>query len=169
MLPVFMKILSYSLFCFIFCFLGLCDDEEEDKCTKLDTELNEKIVGIVSVLNAEDTGAFKACTYGYTLEFYKEHCGGDLSGMMSYEYIGCEHLDEEYTNVPMVFGGLWEIKFSYEEDILNVNFVDPRFNGKITRASITGKEIYRLTNGGKKLFAIYATIYAERVEIIFSS
>jgi hypothetical protein len=42
-----------------------------------------------------------------------------------------------------------------------VNFVDPRFNGKITRATITGKGIYRLTNGGKKLFAIYAIIHAE--------
>jgi len=163
-----MRILSYSWFCFIFCFLGLCNDEE-DKCTKLREEVNTKVLADVYVLNKEDTGAFKACTYGYLLEFYKDHCGGDLSGMMSYDFLGCDSVDENYTRVVMLIAGLWEVTFRYEEDILNVNFVDPRFNGKITRASISGKEVYDLTKAGSRLFAIRVEIYKERVEIEFTN
>jgi len=77
-----MKILSYSLFCFIFCFLGLCDDEEDD-CTKLDKEITVKIYSQIF----DDTGT--QCENTFAVDFYKDHCGGGPSGQMSYIHEGC--------------------------------------------------------------------------------
>jgi hypothetical protein len=164
LLPFVMKALSYSLFCVIFCFFGLCDDE--DNCTKLDKEIKLTIYSKVLVYNKEDTGIFKYCTYNYTIDFYKDHCGGEPGGMMSYSYIGCGHNDGEFTSVEWVNTGfLVELTFTHEEDMLNVNFVDSRFNGRITRSSISGKEIYELTGGGNKIFGICSIIYPDEVRI----
>jgi hypothetical protein len=161
-----MKILSYSLFCFIFCFLGLCGNE--DDCAKLEKQIKLTIFSTVVVSNKQDTGIVEACNYSYEIGFYKDHCGGDPGPMITYKYQGCGTKDSEYTRVNQEMTGLWELTFTYEKDLLNVNFVDSRFNGKITRSSISGKEIYKLTNGGSTLFSIYVIIFEKEVEIGFT-
>jgi hypothetical protein len=145
--------------------LGLCGDDE-DKCTKLEKQIEVRIFSRVFVANEVlYLGSYKACEYEYSLDFYKEHCGGDLGYTMSYSYEGCGQRTEDYTTINWVPVGFWEVTFTYEKDMFNVNFVDPRFNGKITRGSISGREIYELTDGGFNKFIIEVVIRENVVEI----
>jgi len=155
-----MKILSYSLFCFIFCFLGLCGDE--DDCAKLEKEITVTIYSEMKVFFYAKNQ--EACEYAYSIDFYKDHCGGEPSGMMSYIYQGCESkYGRNYVQRKNIL--LWDITFTYEKDYLNINVVDSRFQGQITRSSISGQEIYELTNGGSTSFVIVVTIYDDGVNI----
>jgi hypothetical protein len=154
-----MKILSYSLFCFIFCFLGLCDDEE-DNCTKLEKEITVRIYS-----ELVDFSEKKLCDKTFAVDFYKDHCGGGPSGQMSYTHQGCYDL-EGYTYISKVGIGTWDITFKYEEDRLNVNIVNP--NSKITSGSISGKQIYDETNGGNTALRIYGLVNSlEEIKIGF--
>jgi hypothetical protein len=122
----------------------LCSDDEED-CTKLEKQITITIHSDMYVVSHADHQ--DACEYAYAIDFYKEHCGGDLSKPMSYTYQGCyEKNGMNFVQWNVIF--LWDITFTYEEDILHVNAVDSRFQGQITRISISGKEIYEITNGG---------------------
>jgi hypothetical protein len=157
------KIISYSFFCFIFCFLGLCDDEE-DKCTKLEKEITITIYSNMYVSIYADYQ--EACEYAYAIDFYKEHCGGDLSKPMSYTYQGCyEKNGTNYVQRNFIF--LWDVTFNYEEDILHVNAVDSRHQGQIRKISITGKEIYEYTRGGLYDILIVGEIHDVRIVLMY--
>ena len=156
-----MKILSYGIFCSILCFLGLCDDEE-DNCTKLEKEITVTIYSEMRVFDYANNQ--EACEYAYSIDFYKDHCGGELSGMMSYIYQGCESkYGRNYVQRKNIL--LWDITFRHKEDMLNVNVVDSRFNSKIIKSVISGQEIYELINDGRNSFVIVVTIHDDGVNI----
>jgi len=140
-----MKILSYSLFCFILCFLDLCGDEESD-CTKLEKEITVKIFSEIA-----DYSRY-ACDETWAVDFYKDHCGGGPSGQMSYIHKGCYEYYDNLTYVQREGIGTWEITFRNEEDMLNVNVVD--YLSNISSASISGKRIYEITEGGSTSLVI---------------
>jgi hypothetical protein len=160
-----MKILSYSLFCFIFCFLGWCNDDEDD-CKKLEKQIEVTIYSDMYVASLADYQ--EACKYAYAIDFYKEHCGGDLGKTMSYIYQGC--YDKEGTNyVQRISILLWDVTFTYEEDILHVTVVDSRFQNQIVnRISISGKEIYEITREGVESLVILGEINDSGVFLMYT-
>ena len=108
-----------------------------------------------------------ACEYAYAIDFYKDHCGGDLSKTMSYLYQGCYiEGSNNYVQRKSVF--LWDITFTYVQDMLNVSVVDSRFNGKITQIRINALDIYEMTNGGIDSFVIYVVIYDDKLVIDYT-
>jgi len=137
----------------------LCDDDEDD-CTKLEKEITVTIYSEMFV--NEYAKNQEACENAYAIDFYKDHCGGEPSAMMSYIYQGCWDRGG-LNNVKRISILLWDITFTHEEDMLNVNVVEA--DSKITGSMISAEEIYEMTNGGSKSFVIVAIIYDNEIDI----
>jgi hypothetical protein len=87
-----MKILSYSLFCFLFGFLGMCGDET---CLSKDDDYID-ISCIVKVTIVDKDNGINCGPY--TVVFQKHHYGGTWSDQMKYDFKGC-YVDAEVTYI----------------------------------------------------------------------
>jgi len=88
-----MKVISYSLFCFILCSIELCDsaDECQDKDDKFP---NFNCIIKVTIIDTEDG---ENCG-PYSVMFTKYHCGGGASNQMNYDFNDC-YQDGEVTYI----------------------------------------------------------------------
>ena len=88
-----MRVLSFCLFCFILCSSSLCDDKEP-YCPPFQTECDSendlpfsfKCEVLATIIDNEDG---QNCNDGYTVEFQKKHCNGDLSTPLVYDFYEC--------------------------------------------------------------------------------
>ena len=141
-----MKILVYALFASLL-FFECCTPE--DSCTSLPSSIDTKIY-----FNLWDNSPnHEACDSKWMVKFYKDHCGGGLSGEMEYDYESCH----EY-NGAMILNrvgiGNWEITFKNEEDLLNISIYNSTNQVAAADFSMTGKQIYNRTQQGSSSLVI---------------
>lgn len=141
-----MKILVYPLYVSLL-FFEWCSTE--DSCTSLPSSIDTKVY-----FNLWDSSPnHEACESKWLVKFYKEHCEGNVSGEMEYDYESC-HEDDGAVILNRVGIGNWEITFENEEDYLNI-FIYKSTNQVVEAMfSLTGKEIYNRTQQGSSSLVI---------------
>ena len=147
-----MKILIYSLISSLLFLSSWCQDDEEDDCRKLPKEISPKIyVNMIDI----STGHV-LCDESYKIEFWKVHCGGGPSSIMSYDYEGCAWSEGYYVNRKGI--GTWSIDFKYEEDNLHLLLLDNNIK-ELASKTLNGNQIFYYTNDGDKnlVFSAFLT------------